>query len=483
MAAILFLMNAGVVGQSMGKYSASQNFKPRFDRDCSPLRLKVEENTKPGFLLRDINNCVTDDENDILSYRIDSGVGSEICTIDKSSGELKLKISPDREEKSSYRFKVFASDNFEGGINREASLNVELRILDQNDNRPVFQNTTYHADIPENVDVGSTILKVLATDRDDAANKDVLYFFKEGTDHGHFQLDQNSGTITVAKGLDYENKSRYDLYVVAKDEGIPELSGETKVIMNVADIGDTRPYFLAHSCQKDVKENLPKGERICKVEAKDGDKGVNNEINYAITAGDPYGLFHINNKTGVITVEGDIDRESYVNIELNITAYEVPQLESSATIKFKITFLDENDNKPKFDKESYLVKVEKQNLNAGTILTKSIKATDEDATVKNNEIIYSLRYDDDKYFNILSDSGVLVLRNDLTNITSNKIIIFVYAREKFTKEGYTAIARVTVQIVPSPSAPTFRADNSLSSAYTGNVFIVALSALCALFYL
>lgn len=98
--------------------------------------------------------------------------------------------------------------------------------------------------------------------------------------------------------------------------------------------------------------------------------------------GDPYGLFHINNKTGVITVEGDIDRESYVNIELNITAYEVPQPESSATIKFKITFLDENDNKPKFDKESYLVKVEKQNLNAGTILTKSIKATDEDATVR-----------------------------------------------------------------------------------------------------
>lgn len=56
--------------------------------------------------------------------------------------------------------------------------------------------------------------------------------------------------------------------------------------MNVVDIGDTRPYFLAHSCQKDVKENLPKGERICKVEAKDGDKGVNNEINYAITAGE-----------------------------------------------------------------------------------------------------------------------------------------------------------------------------------------------------
>ena len=41
-------------------------------------------------------------------------------------------------------FQVIVSDSFQGGLNREAFLDVYLYILDENDNKPIFKNTPYH---------------------------------------------------------------------------------------------------------------------------------------------------------------------------------------------------------------------------------------------------------------------------------------------------------------------------------------------------
>ena len=48
-----------------------------------------------------------------------------------------------------YEFKVFVSDDFEGGINRETTLDVYLYILDENDNKPIFINTPYISHVLE----------------------------------------------------------------------------------------------------------------------------------------------------------------------------------------------------------------------------------------------------------------------------------------------------------------------------------------------
>ena len=53
------------------------------------------------------------------------------------------------QQKAEYRFKVIVSDSFEGGLNRDVSLDVYLYIMDENDNKPIFKNTPYHVDVPE----------------------------------------------------------------------------------------------------------------------------------------------------------------------------------------------------------------------------------------------------------------------------------------------------------------------------------------------
>ena len=42
-----------------------------------------------------------------------------------------------------------------------------IRVIDINDNYPLFKATGYHGEFPESAPVGTSLLKVQATDRDD----------------------------------------------------------------------------------------------------------------------------------------------------------------------------------------------------------------------------------------------------------------------------------------------------------------------------
>ena len=41
------------------------------------------------------------------------------------------------------------SDNYKGGVNRSTSMQVYLYIKDVNDNKPKFENSSYHAVVGE----------------------------------------------------------------------------------------------------------------------------------------------------------------------------------------------------------------------------------------------------------------------------------------------------------------------------------------------
>jgi len=56
-------------------------------------------------------------------------------------------------------------------------------------------------------------------------------------------------------------------------------------VINVVDVDDMKPYFILHQHIQEIKENTPIGSQVAMVKAKDGDKGIDAEINYAIVAG------------------------------------------------------------------------------------------------------------------------------------------------------------------------------------------------------
>eukprot|EP00111_Clytia_hemisphaerica_P024833 TCONS_00073217-protein len=428
------------------------NYKPSFIK--SPLILERHENTKEGFLLDDISQYAKDDEGDQLLYKLDVA-GEEICTIGLTDGKLRLKIRPDREQKEEYRFQVIVSDSFEGGYDREAFLDVYLYILDENDNKPIFKNTPYHVDVSEATSIGKTLIRIFASDKDAGRNKDIRYVFrnKNGEDPEEFELVPNTGELKLRAPLDYEKQTSYTLEVMAMDSGSPALSEQTKIVINVIDVDDMKPFFVLHQHNKEIRENQPIGSRVAIVSARDGDKGINAEINYAIVAGDEYGLFKIDRKTGNVTVKGVLDREYYPKFTLQIEAYEADNVNSYARINLNIKLKDENDNRPKFENDHYSFELDedKNEISPDRIISRDIKAYDDDVTWKNNFITYWM--DENEYFEILSEAGTLIQKGDLRRQDKDHFKFFVYATERETSERYTDKTEIDIHLNRSKRRP------------------------------
>ena len=86
------------------------------------------------------------------------------------SSEIHLKLlrSLDRETKPEYDFTITAYDG--GSPPQSADLRVKVEVTDQNDNQPVFLNSSYSVTIDGRLNPGHVILRVSATDDDKGDN-------------------------------------------------------------------------------------------------------------------------------------------------------------------------------------------------------------------------------------------------------------------------------------------------------------------------
>jgi len=113
---------------------------------------------------------------------------------------------------------------------------------------------------------------------------------------------------------------------------------------------------------------------------------------YPIISGDEYGLFHIDRRTGNVTVKGVLDREYYPKFTLQIEAYEAKNVDSYARININIKLSDENDNKPKFEHDHYNFELKEDELSPQRIVSKDeIKAYDEDFEVNIHYVLCILK--------------------------------------------------------------------------------------------
>lgn len=82
--------------------------------------------------------------------------------------------------------------------------------------------------------------------------------------------------------LDRETRDRYDLTVLASDNGTPSSTATTRVIVNVMDANDNDPKFQKASYEFSVEENLRRGSVVGVIQAKDADLDINAAIRYSL---------------------------------------------------------------------------------------------------------------------------------------------------------------------------------------------------------
>ncbi|KAL3880294.1 hypothetical protein ACJMK2_032542 [Sinanodonta woodiana] len=225
-----------------------------------------------------------------------------------------------------------------------ASVNFLVRVMDINDNAPVFINARYVANVKENVSIGTKLLQVSATDKDIGLNS-IIEYYVHPDDTGMVAIEANTGIITSALKFDRESVPEFKFRTLAIDKGEPPLTGTAVVTITVDDVNDNAPDIITTSARKSVPENLPAGTDLGFIEVIDMDAGINSE--YTILMLDVGGTspFIIISNGSLRTKERlDREKQSRYDITVVVTDKGTPPLSSTAVVIVHVE--DVNDNAP-----------------------------------------------------------------------------------------------------------------------------------------
>ncbi|XP_051939689.1 protocadherin Fat 1a isoform X3 [Hippocampus zosterae] len=426
------------------------NNAPEFQR--TSYRAGVDENAPVGTSVVTVEAVDPDrGENGYVTYSI-ANVDPQPFVIDYFSGVISTSEVLDYElVPRIYSLKVRASD-WGSPFRREAEAVVTVTLNNLNDNRPLFENVDCDVTVPRDHGVGEQITAVSAIDADELQL--VRYYVRSGDDLGLFELNSNSGVLSLRKTLsegEAAKRSFHSLRIVASDGerqtqpmymNVTVISARTPVQVKCVETGvatmlaekllqgskvharsEPDDHFVdIHSVNRhaprfadsfpasvEVREDLPVGGRIVHLGASDADGGFNGKLVYVISGGDAESRFLVEMETGWLTVSSPLDRETKDRYTLNVTVYDlgIPQKSSSRLLDVKI--LDANDNIPRFLQESYSVEIS-ESAPVGTQIIQ-VDSTDRDLG-ENGAVRYSILGGAD-HFAIDAESGVVTVAKPL----------------------------------------------------------------------
>lgn len=220
---------------------------------------------------------------------------------------------------------------------------LTIRLLDENDNSPVFLQPVLDVDIEENKPAGSFLARVEASDADSGRMGSVTFALLPGALPA-FGLDKHSGVLTVAAPLDREEQEKYRILVKAIDGGTPARESTATVLLTVLDTNDNSPRFINKDFNFFVPEDHPSFSEIGVIGVMDADAGINGWMALSILNGSDQ--FVIDTGRGNLMAKAPLDREQQSSYVLWVQATDggVPALSTIAKVTVLLT--DVNDNPP-----------------------------------------------------------------------------------------------------------------------------------------
>ncbi|NP_932785.1 protocadherin alpha-2 precursor [Mus musculus] len=330
--------------------------------------------------------------NALLSYKLSP---SELFFLDvQTSDELSQSLflvlgkSLDREEDAEVKLLLVATDG--GKPELTGTVQILIKVLDVNDNEPTFPQSVYKVQLLENTANGTLVMKLNASDADEGSNSEIVYSLGSdvsSTTRTKFQIDPNSGEVRTKGELDYEERTSYEIQVIASDKGTPAMSGHCKISVKLVDINDNTPEVSITSLSLPVQENAPLGAVIALISVSDRDSGVNGQVTCSLSPHVPFKLVSTFKNYYSLVLDSALDREATADYKVMVTARDggSPSLRATASVSVEVA--DVNDNAPVFAQPEYTVFVKENNPPGAHIFT--VSAMDADAQ-ENALVSYSL---------------------------------------------------------------------------------------------
>ncbi|XP_069712297.1 protocadherin-7 isoform X4 [Phaenicophaeus curvirostris] len=200
--------------------------EPRFMQDV--FTFYVKENLQPNSPVGMVTVMDFDKgHNAELSLFIqpsDHDQAAGIFSIENDTGTIFSTVSFDREQQTSYTFKVKAVDG--GEPPRSATATVSLFVMDENDNAPTvtFPSNSSYTVLPPSSNMRTVVATVVATDADTGLNADLNYSIVGGNPFKLFEIDPASGVVSLVGKLAPKHYGLHRLVVQVNDSGQPPQS-------------------------------------------------------------------------------------------------------------------------------------------------------------------------------------------------------------------------------------------------------------------
>lgn len=407
-----------------------------------PYSSVAQIDAEVGTVFRQVTTVDSDgDNNSEIKYYLK---GHDEYFQISATGEISLK-RPFEQEHLNTRFvlNVIAED----GSDQALSSTAEVTITVVNKATPVFERPFYKIEIPEDVQLHSSIMQVLANE---SVGPRTVYTIYEGDPFGHFSIDFNTGVIAVIQSLDYETHPAHRLSIQAMDS-LTGAHSEVFVDVILEDVNDNAPMFHMKSYNVSVSESAMVGTSVLQVSASDSDTGSNNEIFYQLFGknGTIPDHFRIDGQSGVIWTVALLDYETEAKYELTVRALDggASQLYSEVTVLIHVT--DINDNPPVFSQQLYSSTISEHSPPGHFVAC--VQAFDADS-IDTGKLEFSfLSGNEDNIFGIEKSSGQIVISSH-QRLTGTQYSLIV-----FTTDGvFTAFSQVKVNVLSSNQhSPSF----------------------------
>ena len=252
------------------------------------------------------------------------------------------------------RIALLAKDKGEPSL--ESKVLVNLVVIDHrpSEDSPVLLPIAPKS-VPEDTPVDQIINTIAAQFQDGSSSSYIKYRIVSGDNDQVFKLVLGTtlkvygAVLILAKPLDREVKSRYNLQVMAFDERNPNLNSTGNFTVDVTDVNDNAPKFVGSPYRYNLSNATAVGKDLFMVSANDPDEIQNAKLTYNIKTGDPMGYFEINDQ-GWIRLRKKLDVEVGTSFKLTITCSD-SIFTSIASVYIMV--LKEDIDAPVFTKAEY----------------------------------------------------------------------------------------------------------------------------------
>ena len=440
---------------SQTDYTIAVNDVDEFDAtpivDTDPSNNTIAENAVVGTSVDLTASSVdADATNSDITYTLDDSAGGRFA-IDAATGIVTVADTLDFETDTFHDITVRATSDDSSSVTR--TFRIDVTDVNEGAITPVIDSDAATNAVAENQPVGATVGIVAFADDPDGT--DTVSYLLDDDAGGRFVIDPNDGTVTTAVVFDREVDVSYDIVVRAvSTDGTQRTETFSITIVDVDEFDVTLPVDIDAGPDR-VTENASYGTAVgITASASDAD-ATNSGVTYSL-ADDDGGRFRVDAGTGVVTVNGSIDREDGPTRQITVRATSADGSTADTNYTIAVDDVDEFDVAAAGDTDGGANVVD-ENSAAGTTVGVIASAVDADGTT--NAVTYALVDDAGGRFVIDWSSGTITVASgadlDHESIDTHDVVVRATSADGSTVDQTYTIAVADINDAPIGGSNTY----------------------------